>query len=455
MAFYERLSPQDCTFLYAESPTAQVHVGAICTFEQPQFGYDDLCAMIESKLDMAPRLRRRLMWVPYGAGRPVWVDDEHFDVRYHVRHTGLPQPGTRDELLTLFGRLMSVALDRKRPLWEVWLVDHPNGDRSVIQKIHHALVDGISGVDLAMVLFDVSPDAQGPETEPWKPRPAPTKSQLWRDTVVSNAAQPVELARSVRRMLDAPGEAARKAVATGRGLLRASRSLDSAPVTSLTVPIGSHRRFETVSVGLDDVKSVKNAHGSTVNDVVLSLVTGGLRHYLLERGDVVDGVQIKVMVPVSVRPDEQRGTYGNQVASMFVALPVGEPDPVARLQAVMAQMADVKESGEAQGVEALLRSFDYVPTVFLSLGSRAAASQRFLNLVVTNVPGPQFPLYCCGAEMREVYPYVPLLGTMSVGVAVMSYNGQLDFGLSGDWDATPDLGVFAEGIEKALGDLRR
>lgn len=454
MSFYERLSPQDVSFLYAESPTAQMHVGSLTLLDRPESGYDELCELIVAKLPLAPRLRRKLMWVPYGQGRPVWVDDADFDIRYHVRHTGLPQPGGRAELLTLFGRVMSVPLDRKRPLWEVWLVDQPDGDKSLIYKIHHAMVDGISGVDLALVLFDMSADSPGPARVEFEPEPAPSKGRLFVESVTERFTKPAEVVRSVRAAARTPRYAFDVAARRLRGLASLGGSLQSSPETSLSRTVGGHRRFETVSLSLADVKNVKSARGVTVNDVVLAMVTGGLRHYLLDRGDVVEGVGLKAMVPVSVRPDQDRGALGNQVSMMLVTLPVGEPDMGAVLDTIHAQTAVLKESHEAEGADSLMRSFDYLPMFFLNLAARGAARQRVISLVVTNVPGPQFPLYCLGAEMREAYPYVPLLGQVSVGVAVLSYNGQLNFGLSGDWDTAADLAVFAEGIEKALGNLR-
>lgn len=454
MSFYERLSPQDVSFLYAESPTAQMHVGSLTMLDEADFGYEDLCASIEAKLGSAPRLRRKLMWVPYRQGRPVWVDDPDFDIRYHVRHTGLPHPGGRAELLTLFGRVMSVPLDRHRPLWEVWLVDQPEGGKSVIYKIHHAMVDGISGVDLALVLFDVAPDARPPELVPFQPQEAPDKQRLLVESVLERLTRPAEMARGLRAAARTPRKALEAANRRLSGILSLGGSMQAVPETSLWREVGGHRRFETVSLPLADVKAVKSRYGVTVNDVVLAMVSGGLRHYLLERGDVVEGVGMKVMVPVSVRPQEDRGTYGNQVSMMLVTLPVGEPDAKATLDAINAQTQTLKESHEAEGADSLMRTFDYLPMFFLNLAARGATAQRVVNLVVTNVPGPQFPLYCIGARMREAYPYVPLLGRLSVGVAVLSYDGQLNFGLTGDWDTTADLAVFAEGIEKALGNLR-
>lgn len=324
--FYERLSPQDVSFLYAESPTAQMHVGSLALLDAPRFGYEDLCELIAAKLDLAPRLRRKLMWVPYGQGRPAWVDDADFDIRYHVRHAGLPQPGGRDELLTLFGRVMSVPLDRKRPLWEVWLVDQPDGDKAIIYKIHHAMVDGISGVDLALVLFDLAPDSAAPaEAKPFEAQRAPTKQRLFVDSIVERVTKPAEIVRSVRAALRTPRNAYSTATRRLKGLLSLGGStIQASPETSLARTVGGHRRFETVGLSLADVKAVKNRYGTTVNDVVLAIVTAGLRHYLLERGDVVEGLGLKVMVPVSVRSDADRGTYGNQVSMMLVSLPVGE-----------------------------------------------------------------------------------------------------------------------------------
>jgi diacylglycerol O-acyltransferase len=288
----------------------------------------------------------------------------------------------------------------------------------------------------------------------WEPQPAPSKQRLLRDSLIERVTKPTEVIRSVRAGLRAPRQAFEEAVTVGKGVLSFGKAVQHvAPKTSLYGHIGRQRRFEVVRTRLDEVKAVKARHGCTVNDVVLALVAGGLRELLLSRGDDIDGLRMRAAVPVSVRDETERMTYGNKVAAMFAELPVGEADPVSRLRSVQAEMAVVKESKEAVGAEALMQLADFAPPTILGLAGRALANQWTINLTVTNVPGPQFPLYFLGGEMLEAFPYVPLVGTTTVGVAVLSYNGQLNFGLVGDWDAVPDLAVVAEGIEKSLSQL--
>ncbi|RME02085.1 MAG: wax ester/triacylglycerol synthase family O-acyltransferase [Deltaproteobacteria bacterium] len=453
---YERLSPLDASFLYAESRVAHMHVGSLSIFEDPGLTTEEFYRHIERRLDLVPRFRKKLMWVPFDLGRPVWVDDEHFDVRFHVRHTGLARPGGETELKLLMGRLMSIPLDRDRPLWELWLVDLPRKRKALIQKTHHALIDGISGVDLATVLLDVCPETDDPPPVPWKPQPPPTPAELLKETLVEQAIEPREVLRRIRKMLQAPRAVKERVVETAKGMLNLGKaSLDVAPKTSLSRQIGPHRRFEIVRTKLSEIKGIKNRAGCKVNDVVLALVAGGLRHLLLTRGDAIDGLEMRVAVPVSVRDPSERMTLGNRVAMMFACLPVGEPDPMRRLTRIQREMADVKESKEAIGADALVKLAGFAPPTILALAARAVAVQWMANLTVTNVPGPQFPLYLRGGRMLEAFPFVPLIGTMSVGVAVLSYDGKLNFGLSGDWDVVPDLGVFAEGIEGALSELKR
>lgn len=453
MPKYIRLSPQDASFIYAESPVAHMHVGSLAIFEDSGLSQEELNRHIDRRLDQIPQFRRKLKEVLYGLGRPVWVDDPNFDVRYHVRHAGLSRPGGEKELLTLVGRLMSMRLDRKRPLWELWLVDLPGKRKAIIQKTHHALIDGISGVDLATVLLDFMPEADsGAENSSWAPEAPPNPLVLLRDSVIDQIAQPVKAVQSVAGVLRSPARLWDQVATVGKGVASFGReALDVAPRTSLSKPIGGHRRFDIVRASLADVKQVKNAAGCTVNDVVLGLVAGGLRHLLLSRGDEVEGLTMRAAVPVSVRDESQRMKYGNQVAVLFADLPVGEADPATRLARVAEQMAHVKESREAVGAEALIKLADFAPPTILSLGSQAIFSRQWvINLTVTNVPGPQFPLYFRGGKMLEVFPFVPLLNNTPVGIAVLSYDGQLSFGLSGDWDAMADMDTLAEGITECL-----
>jgi len=451
----ERLSAQDASFLYVESPVAHMHVGSLAIFDKLELSEQEINRHIESRLKYVPRFRKKLRWVPFGLDWPVWVDDPHFDVRFHIRYTGLPKPAGEREALNLMGRIMSTPLDRQRPLWEMWVFDLPDGKKGLIQKTHHCLIDGVSGVDLGTVLLDLSADVpRASEVEPWQPEPLPTKGELLGQSLRERFTRPAGLVRTLREAVGRPRELAARASDVAKGVVAFGKSsFEWAPKTSLSAPIGSHRRFEVVRTELGAVKAVKNHYGSTVNDVVLAMVAGGVGKLLRERGEDVDGLVLKAMVPVSVRDPSRRMTYGNMVSMMAADLPVGERNPKKRLDFVRQSMAGLKESKQAVGADFWVKLSEYALPTVLSLAGRAAALQRMVNLVVTNVPGPQFPLYLCGSRMLEAFPCVPILGTASIGVAVLSYYGMLNFGLTGDWDVVPDLKVLAEGIEESLVEL--
>jgi diacylglycerol O-acyltransferase len=434
-----------------------MHVGSLAIFENAGLTEETLNQHIESRLHFVPRFRKKLAWVPAQQGRPVWVDDPHFDIRFHMRHTGLPRPGGEREALRLMGRVMSRPLDRQRPLWEFWSFELPDNRLAIIQKTHHCLIDGISGVDLGTVLLDLMKNPPPSEPAPeWRAAEVPTKERLLLDALVERYTQPAEIYRSLRAAIRPQREMVKRAIDVGQGVFSFSKAaLERAPITSLTKPIGPHRRFEVVRMRLEDVKGIKNRFGCTVNDIVLTVVTGGLRRLLLSRGDYVDGLVLKAMVPVSVRDPSKRMTYGNMVSMMNADLPVGETDPVRRLQFVHQRMAGLKESKQAVGADFWVKLSEYAPPTILALAGRATvALQRMVNVIVTNVPGPQFPLYLKGGQMLEAFPCVPIASTASLGVAILSYNGQLSFGLNGDWDIVPDLDLFARGIEEALRELQ-
>ncbi len=457
MAEYERLTPEDSSFLYVESPAAHMHVAGLSIFDG-QVDMDEVYEHIEGRLHLVPRFRKKVMWVPLQQGRPVLVDDENFDIRYHVRHTAVASPGTEKELKELTARLVGAPLDRARPLWELWIIDLPDGRQATLTKTHHTLTDGISGVDLATVLLDLTPEPSPIEHDDWTPEPAPSPTELLVDSIQERMTQPAELARSLRAALRTPTEFA-QSVASSLGDVWefTSKGAEPAPKTSLSKKIGPHRRFDFVRSSLDDVKAVKNATGTTVNDVVLAMVSGGMRELLLSRGDIVDGLTLRVLVPMSIRSDDQRQTFGNQVSGMLADLPVGEADPSVRLQKISKNMNALKASGEAVGAEAIMRFADYAPPTLLALAGRLMNGPLTsgVNITVTNVPGPQFPLYFRGNKMIEAFPVVPLISEVSVGIAVLSYDGGLNFGLMGDYDIAPDLHVLAEGIEKGLVDLSK
>ena len=453
----DRLTGLDSSFLHLERDAAHMHVAGCAIFEGSAPTYDQLTAQIESRLHLVPRYRQRLAFVPFDQGRPVWVDDPHFKVTYHVRHTALPRPGGEDELKRLAGRVFSQALDRARPLWELWLVEGLAEDRfALLSKTHHALVDGVSGVDIATVLFDSSPDPMpvGPPEDEWIARPLPTGPQLLADALLERATVPGEIVRWVRSTLRGPRQVASRLGGAVRGLgAMAWAGLQSAPASPFNVRIGPHRRFTWVRAQLEEFKLVKNAFGATVNDVVLAAVAGALGRYMRLGGHPTDGLELKAMVPVSVRADVERGALGNRVAAMWAPLPVGIADPVVRLRRVSEAMEGIKDSGQAVGAQVLTELSGFAPPTIVAQAARLQARQRLFNLVVTNVPGPQFPLYVLGRELETMFPMVPLAENTALGIAIMSYNGQLNFGLTGDYDALADLETLADELRASIDEL--
>jgi diacylglycerol O-acyltransferase / wax synthase len=455
MARAERLTGLDSSFLHLEQAGSHMHVAAAMTFAGPPPAYDELVAQILSRLHLVPRYRQRLAFVPWGQGRPVWVDDPHFNVAFHVRHTALPAPGDEAQLQRLCGRIFSQALDRARPLWELWLVEGLAGDRfALLSKAHHALVDGISGVDIVTVLFDTSPDPMpvGPPPE-WIPRPLPTGAQLLADALLERATVPGEIVRGVRATLRGPRRVADRLGRAAAGVGALARVMQAAPPSPLNVRIGPHRRFGWATGDLNELKAVKNALGGTVNDVVLAVVAGALGRYLERHGELQPDLVLRAMVPVSVRADVERGALGNRVAAMWAPLPVGMRDPVQRLLRIGREMDGIKESGQAVGAQVLTELTGFAPPTIMAQAARLQARQRMFNLVVTNVPGPQFPLYLLGSRMLAMYPMVPLAARQALGVAIISYDGNVHFGLNADLDALPDLEDLEQDLRAALAEL--
>ncbi|HEX8977130.1 MAG TPA: wax ester/triacylglycerol synthase family O-acyltransferase [Solirubrobacteraceae bacterium] len=457
MANTDRLSGLDSSFLHLERDAAHMHVAGCMVFEGQAPAYEELVDQIVSRLHLVPRYRQRLAFVPLGQGRPVWVDDPHFNPRFHVRHTALPSPGGEEQLKRLAGRVFSQALDRSRPLWELWLVEGLSQDRfALLSKTHHSLVDGVSGVDIATVLFDASPDPMpvAPPDQDWVPRPLPSGAQLLADALLERATVPREIVRGVRATLRGPRQmAARLGHALGGVGAIARAGLQAAPPSPLNVRIGPHRRFTWVNGELAQFKAVKNALGGTVNDVVLASVAGALGRYLRLHGEAADELVLRAMVPVSVRADVERGALGNRVAAMWAPLPVGVTDPVQRLLMISRDMAGLKDSGQAVGAQVLTQLTGFAPPTIMAQAARLQARQRMFNLVVTNVPGPQFPLYMLGRQLEAMYPMVPLAENQALGIAIMSYDGQLNFGLNADYDALPDLEALADELRAAIEEL--
>jgi diacylglycerol O-acyltransferase / wax synthase len=453
----DRLTGLDASFLALEDGGAHMHVGSCLIFEGPAPAYDDFVDQIEDRLHLVPRYRQRLAFPPLTQARPVWIDDPHFNPGYHVRHTALPEPASLEQLRNLTGRVLAQRLDRTKPLWEVWLVDKVEGDRfAIVTKTHHCLVDGISGVDIATVLFDLEPNPAAPPEPParWFPRPEPSVATLVADALAERATAPLDYARAAGEAIARPehafGQVGRALGGLGAML---SAGLQGAPESPYNTQIGPHRRFAWVDGDLAHFKAVKSALGGTINDVVLTVVAGALRTHMLANGHDVEDVELKAMVPMSVRLETQRGALGNRVTAMYAPLPVGAAEPLERFRIVHEAMAGLKESGQAVGAELLTQLAGFAPPTVLAQAARLQSRQRVFNLTVTNVPGPQFPLYLLGKRLLRIYPQVPLAGNTALGIAIMSYDGSISFGLLADFDAVPDLDDLAAALREAIAEL--
>jgi diacylglycerol O-acyltransferase / wax synthase len=453
----DRLTAVDASFLAQEGRNAHMHIGAVMVFEGPPPAFRDFANHVRGRLHLVPRYRHKLAFPPLETGRPLWVDDPSFNLEYHVRHTALPGPGTEEKLRALAARIHSQQLDRTKPLWEVWLVQGLEGDRfALISKTHHALVDGVAGVDLATVLFDLEPSPPPAlhEGEPWVPQPEPSAAALAARGIQGLARLPFSFAGRALGAASRPTaslQAAREAV-EGIGEV-AWAGLNPAPATPLNVPIGPHRRLVFVRNELADFKLVKDAFGGTVNDVVLTVVAGGLRRWLRSRGVRTEGLELRALVPVSIRAADDRGNLGNRLAAMRGPLPVYVEDPVARLRVVKQAMDGLKESKQAIGAEVLAGVQNLAPPTVLAQASRINFSTRLFNLLVTNIPGPQFPLYLLGRRLADLFPVAFLPRDHALAVAIMSYDGGIDFGLLGDFDAMPDLEAFGDMLDESRAEL--
>jgi diacylglycerol O-acyltransferase len=456
---YARLSALDRSFLDIEDRNTHMHVGATCVFDAGPLrttaggiDIDRIRAYVESRLHLLPRYRQHVTHVPV-EGHPVWVDDEQFDIRYHVRHLCLPKPGCDRELKRLAGWINSQQLDRGKPLWELWVVEGLEDSRfAVIAKTHHCMVDGLAGADFLAVLLRSDAEGDFPEAPRWRPRPAPGPVRLLRDAAVRRMTLPV---RALQALAADPTGMWRDASDLVSALQETTTaSLQSGSPTPLNRAIGSHRRFDWLEFDLDRVKALKNRLGGTVNDIVLAIVSGGIRSYLLRRGvKIAPGFVFRTFCPVGIRTPRRSAAGGNFVSAMLAELPVGEADALQRLERVREMTGRRKNAAPVHGTEVLETLADEVfPSV---LGVLAATVERSLayNLVCTNVPGPPFPLFLLGARMTESYPLVPLFGHQGVGIALLSYAGKLCWGFSADRDVVPDLHDLVEAVRAAFDEL--
>lgn len=458
---FDRLTPLDASFLHVEDSVTHMHIGSVSIMEGPAPAYEEFRDGVAAKLPMVRRYRQVVRTVPLDLGRPVWVDDPYFNAEFHIRHTALPNPGNDAQLHNLVGRVMAQQLDRDRPLWEMWMVEGLTGGRwAIISKVHHCMVDGVSGSELMGLILDTVPEPAEVEPLPWIPSLPPASWELALDAVTGLLTSPLEMRRMVNARIRAPRRALASAIETLAAVGATASAMVSPSSPSLNGPVGPHRRWVTGAVSVADVKEVRRRFGGTFNDVVLTLIAGGFRDLLLKRGESTDH-PIRTLVPVSVRPRDGQGlavgdgTMANKVSGLFADLPVDLADPVARLRAVSTQMADLKDSKQALAGEALISLTGFAPPMLLSLAGRLGTKipQQRVNTVTTNVPGPQVPLYAAGRRMLEAYPYVPLGLRLRIGVAIFSYDGRVTFGITGDYDGASDIAVLAQGIEQAMAEL--
>ncbi len=473
----EWMSPVDSSFLHIENDTTPMHIGAVSIFEGPPPPFEDLRAMVAGKLGLVPRYRQKIRFVPLAAGPPVWIDDPHFSLDYHLRHTAVPKPGGEEQLRQMAARVFSQHLDRNKPLWELWAVEGLQGKRwALLSKVHHCMVDGVAATDLMSVMFSDETAAAGPNGDgaagaaegsrgpegagvspgsEWSPAPEPTGPEVLVRTLVRRASPAGQL-DALRRMAAAPRETLRSVAEMARATAAASTSMRPVGASSLTGPIGPHRRWSWAQARLSDVKAVRNEFGGTVNDVVLTLITNGFRELLDARSeDVPEDRVVRTMVPVSVRRKGERGVYNNRVSAVFASLPVGLDDPARRLQAIRMEMDGIKESKQAVAGDVLTSMSGFAPPLLLALGSRLVTLSPRLNMhtATTNVPGPQQPVQTLGRRMLQSFPFVPVVGSIRIVVAIFSYDGGLFFGVTGDYDGAPDIDVLTAGIAGGMDDL--
>jgi WS/DGAT/MGAT family acyltransferase len=457
---YDPLASQDAAFLWTESPSTPMHIGVLFIADagplrNPAGGIDigRIRSFIYSRLHRIPRYRQRIVFTPL-RGRAVWVDDDHFSLEYHVRHTALPRPGTREQLQQLTGRIASQSLDRARPLWELWVIEGlEDGERfALISKVHHCMTDGVSGAELMTVMMSLSPQDEPGPLVAYMPRPLPSAFELRRDDLLDLVGGPMHAVETARELLDAGrrsqlGQALRGVVdLVASGIVPASE-------TPLNQETGPHRRFEYFSQEISSVKAVKDKLGGTLNDVVLATVAGGVRSFLKRRRVDVSRLDFRVATPVSVRSGVDKESLGNRVSAWIVPLPLAQADPVKRLAAIRATTRRLKESNQALGADLLSAATEWTGTTLLSIGTRLQNVGRTHNLIVTNVPGPQVPLYLLGAPLHEAYPIGPLFQHQALVVALFSYTGRLFWGLNADAALVPDLADLRRDLESSFREL--
>ncbi len=458
---YERLSAMDTSFLILEKPWSPLHVSATLIYESGPMAkaksgvdIDAYRNATESVLHRIPRYRQKLDWIPV-VSHPVWVDDPEFNLDYHIRHTCLPEPGTEEQLKTLSARIMAQPLDHSKPLWEAWVVEGLEGNRfAVISKIHHCMVDGMAGKDLAQILHTATPDEREREPGPqWQPRKGPTQAELLKDEVGRYLGLPLRAASGLRAATKEFHELRDEVTNRARSITGMMSSMREEPSkTPLNEAIGPHRRFDWRDMPLEDVKIVKRALGCTINDLVLATVTGAVRRFLIERKHDVEGIDFRIAAPVSIR-DAGDGKMGNRISQWFVKAPVDEVDPLVRVEKIRATTEELKASNQALDADLIMNIAEWTPTILMSLASRSASGAAPYNMMVTNVPGPQEALYLLGARLQSLYSQVPIADSTALGVAIVSYAGKLCWGFNADFETVPDLEMFADAIQSSFSEI--
>jgi diacylglycerol O-acyltransferase / wax synthase len=453
----ERMSTLDAGFYFVEHENVPMHIGSLVVFEGPAPSYRELTRLYEAKLPAVPRYRQVVKQAPFQLFRPMWVDDEHFQITNHVRRARVQPPGGARQLRELAAQIFAQRLDRARPLWEGWLLTGLKGGRwAIISKVHHCMVDGVGGNDLMTEVFDVTSAAAQPAEPPlWHPEPAPSLADQLAGGILDTVEWPLRL------LVDTPSFILQRLATPDalldfvQGLTGSARRLTTPSASSLNGPIGPYRRWAWTGVSLAKVKEIRSAHGGTVNDVLLAGITRGFRDLLAGRGELTDEVVVRSLVPVSVRGRDEQGVITNRVSAVLANLPAGEADPVRRLELLRAQMDDLKRTHQPVGAELLTELLGLAAPTLMALGSRAAFSmgQPLVQTVTTNVPGPRFPLFIGGRRMVRVYPYVPLGDNVRISVAIYSYLDRVTFGITADYDAVPDVSVLAKGIRRGLAEL--
>ena len=453
--YSERLSAQDNSFLLMETPNCHMHVSSTLIYESAQLrggeggvDFERIKQATASYLHLIPRYRQKLHFIPL-ENHAVWVDDRHFSLDYHVRHTALPKPGTEAQLKKLSARIMAQPLDRTRPLWETWIVEGLEGDRfAVITKIHHCMIDGSSGVDIAQIMMSTDPSTTIPESPAFAPRPAPENSELLRDEVWRRASLPLQILKGLNAFVAETEDLATEVTARAKILWDTLGQGLRASSTPMNGPPSPHRKFDWYEMPLSDVKAIRKGFDCSVNDVVLTIVTGAVREFLKMRGACPEDLEFKISAPVSIRKENEHGKLGNRVSSWVISLPVDEDDPHRQLERIHATTQELKRTNQALGVEMIMKLAEFAPSSLLSLGAQSVSGP--INSIVTNVPGPQVPLYLQGAKLVSLFPQVPLLGEMGLGIALMSYDGKICWGFNANPDVIPDLAKFVTFIEATV-----